>query len=504
MFSRALALVLLLLLGPAVRQSDQPVADLAQRARAVLAQTSGRIAVRGLAQPVEVLRDAWGVPHIYAKNTADLFFAQGFVAAQDRLWQMEMWRRAGEGHLAEVLGEKALERDTFARLLRYRGDMDAEWKSYAPDARRIIESFVRGVNAYIEHSRDRLPIEFQLMGFRPEPWMPEVCLLRLAGYVMSGNLAGEVSRARLMARAGAERAAELMPPDPPTSLDVPEDLDLAAIDSRILAGHRAVSGPILPREPARATQGSNNWTVSGRRTVTGKPMLANDPHRAITLPSLRYIAHLVAPGWDVIGAGEPALPGIAAGHNQRVAFGFTIFAADQQDVYVEETDPADPARYRHGEGWERLRVVKERIAMKGRAEPLEVELRYTRHGPVIYEDRAAHRAYALRWAGFEPGGAGYLASLSLDRARDWKEFLAALERWKLPAENLVYADVDGNVGYQAAGLVPRRRGWNGLLPVPGRSGRYEWQGFLPLGELPRVFNPPEGFIATAVVCRAQW
>ncbi len=467
--------------------------------QAVLAQTSGRIAVAGLREPVEVFRDPWGVPHIYAKNTEDLFFAQGFVAAQDRLWQMEMWRRAGEGRLAEILGEKALERDIFARLVRYRGDMEAEWKSYAPDAREIIEAFVRGVNASMEQSRDRLPIEFQMMGVRPEPWTPEVCLLRMAGYVMSGNVASEVLRAQMVARLGSQRAAELMPPDPQTSLEPPPGLDLALIDNRILAGHRAASATPNFREEARsaAEQGSNNWTVAGKRTVTGKPILANDPHRTIALPSLRYITHLVAPGWNIIGAGEPALPGVAAGHNERVAFGFTIFAADQQDLYVEATDPADPKRYRYRDGWETMRAVKEQIRVKGRAQPVEVELLYTRHGPVIHQDRARNVAHALRWAGLEPGGAGYLASLSLNRARNWQEFLAALERWKLPPENLVYADVDGNIGYQAAGLAPRRRGWNGLLPVPGSSGRYEWDGFLPLRELPRVFNPPEGFIATA-------
>jgi len=456
------------------------------------------ISLAGLKAPVEVLIDQWGVPHIYAANSHDLFMAQGFVAARDRLWQMEMWRRQGEGRLAEVLGEQAIERDRIARLLLYRGDMQAEWRSYAPDARQIIESFVRGVNAYMEHAKDRLPPEFARMGFRPQPWTPEVCLTRMAGYVMSGNANNELQRALLVARLGPERAAELMPPDPPTSLEPPPGLDLKTLDRQILAGLRAASAPPLARRPAAGDPGSNNWTVAGSRTVTGKPMLANDPHRTIALPSLRYLTHLVAPGWNVIGAGEPSLPGVAAGHNERVAFGFTIFAADQQDLYVEETDPADPARYRYKDGWERMRILREPIVVKGRDyTDVEVVLRYTRHGPVIHEDRAARRAYVLRWAGLEPGGAGYLASLSLNRARNWREFLAALERWKLPPENLVYADVDGNIGYQAAGLVPRRKNWNGLLPVPGAGGVYEWDGFLKLDELPRAYNPAEGFIATA-------
>jgi penicillin amidase len=465
-------------------------------APSVLAQISGRIELSGLNRPVEVLRDPWGVPHIYAQDVEDLFFAQGFVAAQDRLWQMEMWRRAGEGRLAEVLGEQAIQRDTYARLMAYRGDMKAEWESYAPDAQRIIVAFVRGVNAYIRHTRDRLPVEFQIMGFRPEMWSPEVCLTRQAGYVMTGNAASEVQRAQLVAAVGPERAAEIMPPDPPTTFEPAPGIDVRSITPQILSGHRANAAPYFPRRDEAGDGGSNNWTISGKRTVTGKPFLANDPHRTIALPSLRYLAHLVGPGWNVIGAGEPSLPGLAAGHNERVAFGFTIFAADMQDIYVEETDPADSTRYRFGKAWETMRIVKEQIRVKGRPAPVEVELRFTRHGPVIHEDRAAHRAYALRWAGHEPGGAGYLASLALDRAKNWKEFREALKRWKLPPENLVYADVDGNIGYQAAGLVPRRTNWNGLLPVPG-NGRYEWEGFLALDELPNSFNPAEGFIATA-------
>ncbi len=463
----------------------------------VLAQRSGRIEVAGLQQPVEVITDTWGVPHIYAANSADLFFAQGWVAASDRLWQMEMWRRAGEGRLAEVLGESAIERDRFARLLRYRGDMNAEWNSYAPDAKAIIQSFVNGVNAYIANAGDRLPVEFQMMGFRPEPWTPEVCITRLAGYVMTGNASSEVARAQLVVAVGTQRAAQLMPPDPPVPIEVAPSLDLKGIDQRILAGSRAASAPFVARQVRESDAGSNNWTIAGRRTLSGKPLLANDPHRTIALPSLRYMAHLVAPGWNVIGSGEPALPGIAVGHNERVAFGFTIFPADMQDLYVEETDPADPLRYKTTSGaWEKMKAITEPIRVKGRAEPVAAELHFTRHGPVIFEDHAAHRAYALRWIGAEPGTAGYLASLSLDRAANWKEFRAALERWKLPPENLVYADLDGNIGEQSAGLVPRRDNWRGLLPVPG-GANYEWNGFLSLDDLPHSYNPPEGFIATA-------
>ncbi|MFY9570151.1 MAG: penicillin acylase family protein, partial [Blastocatellia bacterium] len=427
------------------QQSANPAAhtkvdagDLAKRAHAALAQTSGRLELAGLSKPVEVLRDTWGVAHIYAQTQDDLFFAQGFVAAQDRLWQMEIWRRTGEGKLAEVLGPSALERDKFARLMRYRGDMHAEWTSYAPDAKSIIESFVRGVNAFIDTSRDRLPIEFQLTGLRPEPWTPEVCLTRMAGYVMTRNASTEVSRAQLVRLLGADKTGELVETDPFKKLEVPVGLDLNGIDSKILGAARAASGAVSFGS-SQSTEGSNDWVVSGALTQTGKPILANDPHRNISLPSLRYLVHLNGPGWNVIGAGEPTLPGIAAGHNDRVGFGFTIVGIDQQDLYVEDTNPSDPTWYRYKAKWEKMRIERESVKVKGNPSPVEVELRFTRHGPVIYEDPTLHRAYALRWVGSEPGSAGYLASLSLNRAKNWREFLKALERWRVPSENLVYA-----------------------------------------------------------------
>lgn len=476
--------------APTARHTSSDIAD---RARRALSVTEGRIELDGIREQVEVLRDTWGVPHIYAKTVEDLFFAQGFVAAQDRLWQMEMWRRVGEGKLAEILGPSAIERDRFARLMRYRGDIEAEWASYAPDARPIIESFVRGINAYIETSRDRLPIEFQLTGIRPEPWTPEVCLSRMAGYIMTRNAASEVQRAQLVRVVGTEKAAELFETDPLAKLEVPPGLDLTGIDRRVIqAATAAGAAPSF-----RSNEGSNNWVVAGSLTETGKPILANDPHRTIALPSLRYMVHLVGPGWNVIGAGEPTLPGVAAGHNERVGFGFTIVGIDQQDLYVEETSPTDATLYRYQGRWEKMKIEREHIKVRGQSEPVEIELRFTRHGPVIYEDARLRRAYALKWVGAEPGAAGYLAALSLNRARNWNEFLKASERWKVPSENLVYADVDGNIGWQAVGLAPVRRGWVGLLPVPGRDGHYEWQGFLPLSELPSSYNPASRFIATA-------
>lgn len=464
-----------------------------QRAKEVLAQTSGPLSIEGLEKPVEVLRDQWGIPHIYAQTQGDLFFAQGFVAAQDRLWQMEIWRRAGEGRLAEIIGPTALERDIFARLIRYRGDMDAEWSSYASDAREIISAFVKGVNACIRHIGDNLPLEFQLMGFRPEPWTPEVCLTRLASYDVSRGLGHEVIRSLLVRSLGPEETSRLLPTDPPVAIEIPEGLDLDDITLGILSGHSAVFGPLQ----ARTDAGSNNWVVSGALSATGKPLLANDPHRTIALPSLRYTVHLVAPGWNVIGAGEPALPGVALGHNEQVAFGFTIFAADNEDLYIEETADEDAASYRCGAEWVPMEVEEQCFRVKGQAEPLRVALKYTRHGPVIHEDRSRRRAYVLKWTGTQPGTAGYLACLALNRVSNWPTFRTALKRWKQPAENHLYADVDGNIGYQVAGLIPNRKGWQGLLPVPGSTDLFEWDGFLGLDTLPHAYNPEEGYIATA-------
>jgi penicillin G amidase len=468
--------------------------SLLAKAKTVLAQLDGDIALRGLKEPVEVLRDRWGVPHIYAKNTDDLFFAQGFVAAQDRLFQIDLWRRLAVGQSAEVYGRSALEADRFARLLHYRGDPDAEWTSYAPDARRIAAAFTRGINACIDHLGDKLPVEFRLLGLKPGRWQPEDVLGRMSGIIMSRNFQSEVARARLIAAVGLEKARRLAPTDPPRPFAPAAGLDLAGIDDAVLAGYKAVSKPLPFTLPPSE---SNNWAVAGRLSASGKPLLASDPHRATALPSLRYLVHLNAPGWNVIGSGEPALPGVALGHNERIAWGFTIVGTDQADLYVEETDPNSPTRYRVGDRWEPMRVVRETVRVRGEAQPVELELRYTRHGPVLHQDAKRHRAYALKWVGSEPGAAAYLASLSVDRARNWKEFAEALRRWKVPALNFVYADVDGNTGWVAAGLTPVRKGWDGLLPVPGAAGAYEWQGFLPLEDLPQAFNPPAGFVATA-------
>lgn len=477
---RRIAFVFLTLLVPAAFLETQPSV---QQQRQSLA---------GLKEPVEVIRDRWGVPHIYAKSAGDLFFAQGFIVAQDRLFQIDLWRRIGTGKLAEVLGPRYIRRDRIARLVRYRGDWDREWRSYSPDAQAIATAFTNGINAYIRSLHGRRPLEFQIAGFDPGLWVPEDVTARVAGLLMTGNLVAEVNRTLDVQKMGLEMDDRLFPPDPHVPLILPKGLDPEDITPAIVRDYLAAIGAIhFPGE-----QGSNNWVVDGTMTRAGKPLLANDPHRGIELPSLRKTVHLVAPGWNVIGAGEPALPGIALGHNDNIAWGFTIVGIDQQDLYVETVNPADATQYLYRGKWNRFETERQALNVKGES-PQNLELKCSVHGPVIYEDASRHRAYALKWVGSAAGGAGYLPALKLARANNWAEFRAAVASYKIPSENLVYADRQGNIGWIAAGQAPIRRGWNGLFPVPGDSGAYEWSGFLPIEENPSAYNPPRHFVATA-------
>lgn len=460
----------------------------------------------GLDKPVEILRDKWGIPHIYAQTQADLFFAQGWITAKDRLFQIDLWRRVGTGKLAEVMGPDALARDRIARLVRFRGDWNAEWQSYSPDAREIAMAFTKGINAYIGSLEGKRPLEFRLAGYDPGLWEPEDVTARIAGLLMIRNLAREVQRAQDIERFGLETVQRYLPPDPFIKIEIPNGLNLRGITTALLRDYNDAIGAVRLRTSERAAWedpdpvlsiGSNNWVVSGARSVTGKPLLANDPHRPILVPSLRKTVHLVGPGWNVIGAGEPALPGIALGHNEDVGFGFTIVGIDQGDLYVEKLNPANPDQYEYRGEWKTMQVIHEEIAVAGSKTPRRVALWYTMHGPVIAEDLGRHRAFALKWVGSEPGSAGYLPALRLARARNWDEFQNAASFYKVPSENLAYADRAGNIGWIAAGLAPVRKNWTGLLPVPGHTGEYEWSGFLPGSENPRRFNPAEGYIATA-------
>ncbi len=488
-----------------------------------------RLRVAGLERPVEIIRDRWGVNHIYAQTEHDLFFAQGWSAARDRLFQFEVWRRQATGTVAELLGPRELDRDVGARLFRFRGDLTAELNHYHPRGAAIIGAFVDGINAYVTEARRepaKLPIEFRLLNTLPGLWTPDVVISRHQGLL--GNITEELATGRAVAAIGADRVSALSDFGPGVpELALAEGIDAALLSGDVLKLYNAFRATLVFRPEdviasARATArggdddgaddggdsadrfawthdardiGSNNWVVSGRLSESGYPIMANDPHRALSAPSLRYITHLVGPGWNVIGGGEPVLPGISIGHNEYGAWGLTIFSTDGEDLLVYETDPADADRYRFNGQWERMRIVKDTIAVRGQR-PAIVEHRYTRQGPVVSRDAARHRAFAVRAAWMEIGGAPYLASLRMDQARTWEEFREANRYAHIPGENMIWADRAGHIGWQAVGIAPRRRNFSGLVPVPG-DGRFEWDGFLDILQKPNRADPAEGFIATA-------
>jgi penicillin amidase len=498
----------------------------AAAARDKPAAPSETLRLSGLSQPVEVLRDRWGINHIYARSEHDLFFAQGYNAAKDRLFQFEIWRRQATGTVAAILGRKELKRDIGTRLHMFRGDLKAELNWYHPHGEAIVTAFVDGINAAVEEARRKpsdLPLDFKILGITPEKWTPADVISRHNGLL--GNITQEVNMAqavRVMGVDAVKDLSEFYGGDP--KLDVDASIDLSLINRNILELYNAFRQPIrfTPDElaaeyrgqPARAGDldadlgpsavdlsarqediGSNNWVVSGALTQSGYPLLMNDPHRVQEAPSLRYWSHLVAPGWNVIGGGEPMLPGVSIGHNEHGAWGLTIFGTDGEDLYVYDTNPANANQYKYRGTWEDMRIVKDSIAVKGEA-PVAVDLKYTRHGPVLYEDKAHHKAYALRAAWMEIGAAPYLASLRMDQATSWDEFREACSYSRIPAENMIWADVSGTIGYQAVAITPIRHNFSGMVPVPG-DGRYEWDGYLPIKALPHVMNPPKGYWATA-------
>ena len=466
--------------------------------------------VAGLEQPAEILVDTWGVPHIYARTHYDAFFVQGFNAARDRLWQIDTWRRRGLGLLSEVLGAGYVAQDRAARLFLYRGDMYREWLAYGSDAKRIAEAFVAGINAYVdlvEADPKLLPAEFQLLGYSPSHWQA-ADVVRIRSNGLWRNVSTEVARAKLICAAGggtegaavAARWFRLLPDWP---LTAPAGFDACDVPADVLNDYHLAKAPVVFGNPDEALAaavahetregiGSNNWVVAPSRTRTGRPILADDPHRGHAVPSLRYIAHLQAPGLSVIGAGEPALPGISIGHNGQIAFGLTIFPIDQEDLYFYARGDAE-THYVGPGGETPLRTITEQIPVKD-GQSVPVTLRFTEHGPVVFEEN--DRIWAVRAAWLDAGMAPYFGSVEYMRAQNWREFLAALNRWGAPSENQVYADVEGNIGYKPAGLFPKRVGYDGVLPVPG-DGRYRWDGYFDMDVLPEEFNPERGFTGSA-------
>jgi len=440
-------------------------------ARPLAAQVSGTLAVAGLSAPVRIVRDRSGVPHIYAQSQDDLFVAQGFVQAQDRLFQMDLWRRSVRGRLSEVLGPNFVERDAMTRRIQYRGDLDAEWASYGADAKAIAAAFVRGVNAWVALARERPPEEFVLAGWKPDPWAAEDLLNRTDAFVASGDALDEIFRARLVAAVGPGRANALLPAGRP--IVVPPGLDVTTI-SAIVGDviRRAGTPPFFMGLAAPVTTVRPNDNAVRANAMAPAPIA-----RTIDHPSRRYLVHLNAPGWNVIGATAPWLPGVAVGHNDRISWDTAAFDADTQDVFVEQVNPSNPHQVEDRGRWVDTTIVQDTIVIRGNPKPFAFESEFTPHGLVVASDRARHLAFTVRWSGAEPGAAGELASLALDRAASWPEFKEAVARWKMPARRFSYADVDGRRGSLVGALIPERRGWDGALPAPGWPGAFEWTGW---------------------------
>jgi penicillin amidase len=468
--------------------------------------------VAGLENPAEINVDRWGICHIRAATRRDAFFVQGFNAARDRLWQLDTWRKRGLGRMAADFGPGFLAQDRAARLFLYRGDMDAEWAAYGtPEAHAVTEAFVQGINAWIalaEADPALLPPEFAAMGTRPERW-DTADVVRIRSHGLVRNVLSEAARARVLAATDLETDLARRSIEPPHTIVIPEGFDPACVPADVLDVFRlATAAPDFSPERLAAPldeawrwtkvtdqgdvylQGSNNWAVAATHTDTGRAILASDPHRAHALPSLRSVVHLTAPGLDVIGAGEPALPGVSIGHNGHAAFSLTIFPMDQEDLHVYETQGNT---YRYGDGFEAMTIVTETIAVRGCADQ-QVTLKFTRHGPVVCE--TGTNAFAVRSVWSEPGASAYFAALAYIGATSVESFAEALSHWSTPSVSQLYADVSGRVAWFAAGKSPVRPNWDGLLPVPG-DGRYEWNGFYPFSALPQTIDPASGFVATA-------
>jgi penicillin G amidase len=500
--------------------------------RRPLPTLDGSIGVPGLKAGVIVDRDEWGRPWIRANSEEDLVVAQGYVMAQDRLWQMDLLRRASSGELSEIFGGVALDFDKENKMLGMREAAEQAVSDSSPEIRGLLEDYARGVNQYIQQRESRLPIEFTLLRYKPEPWTPaDTYLISLYMYkTLTSTWKSKLNRQWVMEKAGAERSRALFNSD--SNLDVPivgavptvpakpagksavavapsqsaahmlqPAKDGANASAAILFGAQtwdAARGFLSQfEEESSEIIGSNNFVVSGAHTASGKPLLANDTHLALSVPCIWYLVHLTAPGWNVEGFALPGAPLVIIGHNDRIAWGFTNSNADVQDLYVETFDASNPLAYRVNGKWRQSSVRHETIHVR-EGEDVELDVVVTRHGPIVQRDATDQggRAYALRWTALEKGGLDFGFPL-LGRARNWGEFIETTRHIAGPGQNAIYADVDGNIGFTIPAKIPIRAKGNGALPVAGDTDDFEWKGYIPFEELPRVENPPGGIIATA-------
>lgn len=469
--------------------------------RRPLPQVSGTLKAKGLRAAVEVIRDRWGVPHIYAQNNDDLFFAQGYVHAQDRLWKMELNRRLAHGRLAEVFGAIAFETDHLLRAVGLSRAARADVARADSETMRMLEAYAQGVNAFVEANANRLPLEFTLLGLKPEPWRPvdSIAWGKMMAWSLSSNWAEEILNAALVGKLGPERAAKLRGDYPSGNPIILPDQTFGETMSAMLDQFRE-SQKWLPAGFGGSGGMSNNWVVDGAKSVTGKPLLANDPHLGLQMPSIWYENHLVSPELQVTGASFPGAPSVVIGHNDHIAWGFTNSFFDVQDLYVEKFDPDDPTQYEYKGKWEKATVSREEIKVKGEKAPRAVEIVITRHGPVINPlspiTARQSAAIALRWTAHDEGNL-QRAIMRMNRARNWDEFCAALRDWAVPSQNMVYADREGNIGYYTPGDMPARAKPTPLTPVPGWTGDYEWTGRVPHAELPHALNPSQHYLVSA-------
>ena len=499
-----------------------------------LPQLDGSAALPGLQKEVTVERDRWGAPHIRADSVEDLAEAQGYVMAQDRLWQMDLLRRVARGQLSEILGQTTLAIDKDFRTMQFGRAAERDLGLMDKEPRAIMEAYARGVNRFIEQHGNHLPLEFSLLKYKPQPWQAADSLT-ISAYMyrtLTNTWERELDRAAVEARVGPDRAKELFSPeaamdhfvigDPnvpndgsqrtrvQTDQDDEDDDDMepdAVLKARAADADPAARFPDLTSALAanvrdslldiqheiRRGLGSNNWVVSGAHTATGKPLLANDTHLELMLPPIWYEVHVTAPGWNVKGFTLPGAPLVIIGHNDRIAWGFTNNGADVQDLYIETFNPAAPDEYRVHGAWTKAQVYGETIRVKGAPDEY-LKVLVTRHGPIVRHD--ADKGYALRWTATEPGGLANTYNW-LGKARNWEEFRNLMKRVWGPAQNAVYADVDGNIGYVMAARVPIRKKGHGEVPVPGDTDDYEWTGYLPFDQLPQALNPDSGLIVTA-------
>jgi len=501
-----------------------------------LPQLDGSASLPGLQREVTVERDRWGVPHIRAASVEDLAEAQGFVMAQDRLWQMDLLRRVARGQLSEILGPGTLLIDKEFRTNGFGRAAERDSALVDPESRKMMEAYARGVNQFIEQHKRNLPLEFSLLHYEPRPWQPSDTVA-ISGYMyrtLTDTWERELNRAKVSERAGTDRTKDLFSEeaamdhfvvgDPKViddgsqrsaaDADDEDDDDDMQADTVLKAGggtstgvQPAESGPDLTAALSQSIQeflqeskneirqglGSNNWVVSGTHTATGKPLLANDTHLELSIPSIWYEIHLTAPGWNVKGFTLPGAPMVVIGHNDRIAWGFTNSGADVQDLYVQTFNPASPDEYRVKGAWTKAQIIDETIHIKGQPDE-HLKVTVTRHGQIVH--REGDKAYALRWTATEPGGLANSYNL-LGKAHNWKEFREGMKRVWGPGQNAVYADVEGNIGYVMAARVPVRKKGHGEVPVPGDTDDYEWSGYIPFEQLPQALNPESGLIVTA-------